>query len=187
MDIHKEIENAVEINNAFAFRFVKRLTDEHGISRENAVRSVFVWCLCYGEKILGKACNTDSSHDIFKFEDSFGTGSVLDSSTHLEVLTFLEKLRVEGHFDEESLGRILLTIPKNSFGEFLSSVAKLYPNCSISAKIALNQGMAQRLPRYGLPQTAFLELITDFAQDDIVYYGFLAANMNAKLKKYRSK
>lgn len=55
--IAKEIENATGINNAFAFRFVKRLMDEYGISRVNADWAVSVWCVCYGRHVLHKACD----------------------------------------------------------------------------------------------------------------------------------
>lgn len=54
--IHAEIAAAASVTNAFAFRFVKRLVDEHGVSRVNADWAVSVWCVCYGNNILGKPC-----------------------------------------------------------------------------------------------------------------------------------
>lgn len=36
LGIVDELEKAGQINNTFAFRFLKRLLDEHGISRVNA-------------------------------------------------------------------------------------------------------------------------------------------------------
>ena len=56
MKIHEELQNVLTIGNPFAFRFVKRLMDEHGISRKNADWAVSVWCVNYGEKVLGKQC-----------------------------------------------------------------------------------------------------------------------------------
>ena len=53
----KEIETAKTINNAFAFRFVKRLMDEYGVSRANADWAVSVWCVCYGQQVLHKPCD----------------------------------------------------------------------------------------------------------------------------------
>lgn len=54
--IAAEIEKTVKINNAFAFRFVKRLVDEYGVSRLNADWAVSVWCVCYGGSVLHKPC-----------------------------------------------------------------------------------------------------------------------------------
>lgn len=56
LGIAQEIENINIINNAFAYRFVKRLIDEYGTSRLNADWVISVWCVCYGHKILGKPC-----------------------------------------------------------------------------------------------------------------------------------
>ena len=54
--IHDDIANVSSITNAFAFRFVKQLVDEHGVSRINADWAVSVWCVCYGKNILRKPC-----------------------------------------------------------------------------------------------------------------------------------
>ena len=56
MSIHSEIEKAPQITNAFAFRFVKQLSDERGVSRMNADWAVSAWCVCYGKDVLGKSC-----------------------------------------------------------------------------------------------------------------------------------
>jgi hypothetical protein len=57
LGIAGEIANAVHINNAFAFRFVKRLVDEYGVSRLKADWAVSVWCVCYGAAVLRKPCD----------------------------------------------------------------------------------------------------------------------------------
>jgi hypothetical protein len=54
--IHDEINSAASITNAFAYRFVKQLVEDHGVSRINADWAVSVWCVCYGKNILGKPC-----------------------------------------------------------------------------------------------------------------------------------
>ena len=54
--IAQQIQSAGNINNAFAYRFVKQLTDDYGLSRANADWVVSVWCVCYGKNILGKDC-----------------------------------------------------------------------------------------------------------------------------------
>ena len=56
LSISSEIASAAQINNAFAFRFVKRLVDEFGVSRLNADWAVSVWCVCYGQRMLHKPC-----------------------------------------------------------------------------------------------------------------------------------
>ena len=57
MGIAQDIQNASHINNIFAFRYVKQLMDDFGMSRVNADWIVSVWCSCYGAKVLGKACD----------------------------------------------------------------------------------------------------------------------------------
>ena len=56
MGIHSEIEKVPQITNAFAYRFVKQLCDERGVSRVNSDWAVSVWCVCYGKNILRKPC-----------------------------------------------------------------------------------------------------------------------------------
>lgn len=62
LGIAQEIEKAAQINNAFAYRFVKRMVDELGISRLNADWVVSLWCVCYGAKVLGKTCDVKLSN-----------------------------------------------------------------------------------------------------------------------------
>lgn len=57
MGIVEDIQNATSISNAFAYRFVKALVDNYGVSRINADWAASVWCVCYGQKILYKPCD----------------------------------------------------------------------------------------------------------------------------------
>lgn len=57
MGIAQDIQKASLLNNTFAFRYVKQLMDDYGISRANADWIVSVWCSCYGNRILGKTCD----------------------------------------------------------------------------------------------------------------------------------
>ncbi len=57
LGIAGEIAAAAHISNAFAFRFVKRLVEEYGVSRQNADWAVSVWCVCYGQRFLHKPCD----------------------------------------------------------------------------------------------------------------------------------
>lgn len=57
LGVASELETVRVINNAFAYRFVKRLIDEYGISRANADWAVSAWCVCYGQHILKKPCD----------------------------------------------------------------------------------------------------------------------------------
>ena len=52
----QQIQSADRLNNAFAFRFVKQMTEDYGLSRVNADWVVSVWCVCYGKNVLGKDC-----------------------------------------------------------------------------------------------------------------------------------
>lgn len=61
MKIHTELASAALINNAFAYRFVKRLMDENGVTRMNADWAVSVWCVCYGKNHLRKPCEIEIS------------------------------------------------------------------------------------------------------------------------------
>ena len=61
LGIANEIAGVAHINNAFAFRFVKRLVDEYGVSRLNADWAVSVWCVCYGQRFLHKPCDIQIS------------------------------------------------------------------------------------------------------------------------------
>lgn len=56
LGIVEDIKNAVRINNTFAYKYVKRLMDEYGLSRVNADWIVSIWCVCYGKKVLGREC-----------------------------------------------------------------------------------------------------------------------------------
>ena len=61
MKIHTELASTAIINNAFAYRFVKRLMDENGVTRMNADWAVSVWCVCYGKNYLRKPCEIEIS------------------------------------------------------------------------------------------------------------------------------
>jgi hypothetical protein len=63
--IAEEISKADSLNDKFAFRYVKQLIDEYGVTPENAVKSVRIWCTCYGEGILGKPCLINIGEDNF--------------------------------------------------------------------------------------------------------------------------
>lgn len=56
MGIAEELVKTSYINNTFAYRYVKQLVDDFGLSRVNADWIVSIWCVCYGEKVLGKKC-----------------------------------------------------------------------------------------------------------------------------------
>lgn len=57
MGIATDMAMASRINNTFAYRYVKQLVDDYGMSRINADWIVSVWCVCFGEKVLGKPCD----------------------------------------------------------------------------------------------------------------------------------
>ena len=61
MNIVQEIRTADEMNSAFAYRFTKRLSEERGIRKELATWVVSLWCVCYGERMLGLPCELSIS------------------------------------------------------------------------------------------------------------------------------
>jgi hypothetical protein len=63
MGIHTEIEKTGRITKEFAYRFTQRLIDKYGTDRQNAENVVRLFCVCYGEKMLGKPCELDVSKE----------------------------------------------------------------------------------------------------------------------------
>lgn len=57
--IAEELQKISRISSTFAFRFVKQLMDDFGLSRANADWIISVWCVCYGNRILGKECEVN--------------------------------------------------------------------------------------------------------------------------------
>ena len=47
MDICKELSTRSEVNDIFTYRYVKRMENEMGISKENAIWAVDTWCSTY--------------------------------------------------------------------------------------------------------------------------------------------
>ena len=56
MGIAEDLQRASVVNNTIAYRYVKQLMDDFGLSRANADWIVSVWCVCFGHKVLGKPC-----------------------------------------------------------------------------------------------------------------------------------
>ena len=56
MEIVKAIKEADSLNTTFLYRFVKKLSDEQGIRKEAATWAVSLWCVSYGERVLGIPC-----------------------------------------------------------------------------------------------------------------------------------
>ena len=56
LGIAEALNKTSYINNTFAYRYVKQMVEDFGISRMNADWAVSVWCVGYGAKILGKNC-----------------------------------------------------------------------------------------------------------------------------------
>lgn len=69
--IVEQIKTTDRISTAFAYRFVKQLVDDYGLSRANADWIVSVWCVCFGRNILGKDCEIQIQH---------GKGPAIESS-----------------------------------------------------------------------------------------------------------
>ena len=63
MDVVKAINDAPELNDIFASRFIKRMITDFGVKEDFAKWAVSIWCICYGEKILNKR-NRVSLYDV---------------------------------------------------------------------------------------------------------------------------
>ena len=89
IDIVKEIDRVAVITNAFAYRLVKRLTEDFGTSRLNADWAVAMWCVCYGKKICHKQCDvelqSDGSQPAISEDDSHGQQKYRDLFRYTQV------------------------------------------------------------------------------------------------------
>ena len=78
LGIVEDLNKASKINNTLAFRYVKQMMDDYGLSRVNADWIVAVWCVCYGERTLGKPCDIkfqeQSSGPAIREEQNTNTG-----------------------------------------------------------------------------------------------------------------
>lgn len=130
MGIAQDIQKADLLNNTFAFRYVKQLMDDYGISRANADWIVSVWCTCYGNKVLGKSCDISmqkqregstikddrtssagkSYGDLFEYEKS-------SKGTGLAVIGFYGEKNQTIIFQNKSGNKPVVEIAGNSFRE----------------------------------------------------------------------
>lgn len=146
LGISKEIEATSAINNAFAYRFVKRLVDEYGISRSNADWVISTWCVCYGKNVLHKPCDiklrtsTDSKPaiqeektggsqygDLFRYEaasDGRGLAVVGFSGNNNKMIIFQNTYRNQlvtevkaNAFSESSVEEVIFSEGFRSVGE----------------------------------------------------------------------
>ena len=63
LGIAQGIADRDRLDQTFAFRYVKMLVDNYGISRVNADWIVALWCVNYGKNVLHKECDVDFSKD----------------------------------------------------------------------------------------------------------------------------
>lgn len=59
LGILQEIKKIQFIDNAFAYRFIKMLMNDYGISESNAKWCIHTWCVCYGKYALSKQCEIE--------------------------------------------------------------------------------------------------------------------------------
>ena len=87
MRIHEDLRTVPSIGNTFAFRFVKKLMDELGVSRKNADWAVALWCVCYGKNTLNKPCEIQLVDFNAATQPSIRTDST-KSSTYTELFQY---------------------------------------------------------------------------------------------------
>ncbi|MCL2754859.1 MAG: hypothetical protein FWD35_03965 [Oscillospiraceae bacterium] len=82
LSIEREIakDETTLLDDKFALRFVKRLVEEYGIDEGNALWGVQMWCLAYGEAILGKQCSINLA------EESLGVFAVAGNDAFARVI-----------------------------------------------------------------------------------------------------
>ena len=78
MGIAQDIQSASHINNTFAFRYVKQLMDDFGMSRVNADWIVSVWCFCYGGKVLAVTGFRGDKNKTIIFQNRTGNTPVVE-------------------------------------------------------------------------------------------------------------
>lgn len=59
LGIIEDIQNSSELNAPFSYKYTKNLMDNYGYSEEHAGNAVFLWCVCYGEGVIGKKCDLE--------------------------------------------------------------------------------------------------------------------------------
>ena len=157
MGIHNDIQKASQLTNAFAHRFVQRLMNEHGVSDDNAIMAVILWCGCYGKCILKIPFDIAGADDLFDF-DSFVVADapsltpseiarlvvqnseresliqIVEESDgqrpeNVNVLLFFTKLVFDNFFDKEILEQIFLSAKRNEIDDFFEAVKIVYPYC----------------------------------------------------------
>ena len=67
LGIAQDIRKAKMLDNTFAFRYMKRLMEDFGISREYANEVVLLWCSAYG-KVLGIKIDVNFQPVIYSFD-----------------------------------------------------------------------------------------------------------------------
>lgn len=137
MGIADDMQTASVINNTFAYRYVKQLMDDFGLSRANADWIVSVWCVCYGQKVLGKPCDIKiqgkaSSGPAIKEEQPTASGGKYgdlfiyknsSSGNGLSVAGFRGSKRQTIIFQNRSNGKNVVEIGNNTFvGEQIEEV-----------------------------------------------------------------
>lgn len=89
IEIVKEIDRVPVITNAFAYRFVKKLTEDYGTTRLNADWAVAMWCVCYGKRICCKQCDVEvqqsATEPAIAEDDSYGQQKYRDLFRYTQV------------------------------------------------------------------------------------------------------
>ena len=192
MNIQGEILTAASISNTFAFRFVKRLMDEHGTSRKNADWAVSTWCVCYGQEILHKLCEVklfDASSSYRPAIDKPQSNSTAykdlftykKNSTGYSVTGFVGENKSTIIFQDKFQGNPVTEVEENSFAGITLQQAILpdgYKKIGVKAFQACNE-----LSQVVLPMS--LTEIEDFAFESCSKLSSISFPVNlAQIGKY---
>lgn len=97
---------------------------------------------------------------------------------NLDCLIFLGTLKLDDRFEKDRFERILSNTPPQMMNELFSSLAKVYPFCSLEGRFAIMKGIEEHNSCFG---QSFLELCSRFyakTEKDFLYYGLIALSVN---------
>ncbi len=110
MHIAEEIQDAPSITNVLIYRHTKKL-EEQGYNKENAGLAVRMWCVCYGNLILGKSLELDPAVIVVPTDDTIQLSDICGQKNNIKLIrSMIEAAKLRN----EPLGSILICGPANS-------------------------------------------------------------------------
>jgi superfamily II DNA helicase RecQ len=105
-------------------------------------------------------------------------------SYNYDVLLFLAKMRIDQQCDVNRLDRILSRTDRKARAELLDAFVKVYPYCDKTTRFALLRKLREWLSS-AQEFAKLFEVIYNVCDKDIIFYGFVASNINVKFQPLR--